>query len=377
LTFCKYLIKLGNISGLRLDILINRMSILSMNENVADDSTKITMTDIARESGVSPATVSLVLRDKPGISSATRQRVLDSASALGYIFSPTKTNERPFFSSMGIIFKIQPDDAPHANQFYAPVLSGIESHCRAQNINLFYAQLPVDEQNNPLETPRVLKEQSADGLLFVGIQLNEAVTQVLQKQNQPIVLVDAYAEDEQYDAVVTDNEAGAYRATLHLLQNGHRHVAMVGSMPQGYPSIQERRSGYLRAIKEHGLTPEFVDCYHTIDSATAAAETFLRDNKRVTAVFCANDEVAISLMRVAQSLGINIPQDLSVIGFDNIQLAHLILPALTTMRVDKMGMGRLAGQLLSNRIQYPEAGYVKSVIQPSLIERNSVAKINE
>ncbi len=348
-----------------------------MNENGAVDSTKITMTDIARESGVSPATVSLVLRDKPGISPATRQRVLDSASALGYIFSPTKTNERPFFSSIGLIFKVRPNDPPETNQFYAPVLSGIESHCRAQNINLFYAQLPVDEQNNPLEAPRLLKEQSADGLLFVGIQLNEAVTQVLQKQNQPIVLVDAYAEDEQYDAVVTDNEAGAYRATLHLIQNGHRQIAIVGSTPQGYPSIQERRSGYLRAMQEHGLTPEFVDCYHNLDSAAPVAEAFLRENERITAVFCANDEVAISVMRAAQRLGLSIPQDLSVVGFDNIQLAHLVHPALTTMRVDKMGMGRLAAQLLSNRIQYPEAGYVKSVIQPNLIERDSVANIND
>lgn len=335
------------------------------------------MTDIALESGVSPATVSLVLRDKPGISPATRQRVLDSAAAMGYILSPTKTNERPFFSSLGLIFKVRPNDAPEINQFYAPVLSGIEAHCRAQNINLLYAQLPVDEQNNPLEAPRLLKEQAADGLLFVGIHLNETIVDMLQKQNQPIVLVDAYADDERYDAVVTDNEAGAYHATLHLIQNGHRHIAIAGSMPDGYPSIQERRNGYLRALQEHGLMPEFVDCYHNLDSAAPVAEAFLRENGRITAVFCANDEVAISVMRAAQSLGMSIPQDLSVLGFDNIQLAHLVSPALTTMRVDKMGMGRLAAQLLSNRIQYPEAGTIKSVIQPSLIERDSVAILND
>lgn len=348
-----------------------------MNNSDVTTSTKVTMTDIARESGVSPATVSLVLRDKPGISQATRQKVLDSAAALGYIFSPTKTNERPFMSSIGLVFKVRPNDPPQTNQFYAPVLSGIETYCRAQNINLLYAQLLVDEENNPLETPRLLKEQGVDGLLFVGIQLNQAITQVLQKQNQPIVLVDAYADDAQYDAVVSGNEAGAYQATSHLIQNGHRHIAMMGSMPHSYPSIQERRNGYLRAINEHGLTPVFVDCHHNIDSATTAAEVFLPERGQITAVFGANDEVAISIMRVAQTLEMRIPQDLSVVGFDNIQLAHFVAPALTTMRVDKMGMGRLAAQLLSNRIQYPEAGYVKSVIQPSLIERDSVAIIKE
>jgi LacI family transcriptional regulator len=348
-----------------------------MADNKAPTSTKVTMTDIARKSGVSPATVSLVLRDKPGISSATRQRVLDSAAALGYIFSPSMTGERPFISSIGIIFKVRPNDAPQTNQFYAPVLSGIEAYCRAQNINLFYAQLPVDEYNNPLEAPRLLTEQPADGLLFVGIQLNEAVAKVLHRQTQPIVLVDAYANDEEYDAVVTDNAAGAYRATTHLIQNGHRYIAMMGSTSDGYPSIQERRNGYLRAVHEHGLTAEFVDCDHTLDSTTPVADAFLRQNERITAVFCANDEVAISLMRVAQSMGIRIPQDLSVVGFDNIQLAHLVAPALTTMRVDKAGMGRLAAQFLSNRIQFPEAGYVKSVIHPSLIERDSVANIKD
>lgn len=348
-----------------------------MSELETPTTAKITMTDIARQSGVSPATVSLVLRDKPGISHATRQKVLDSASALGYIFSPTKTNERPFMSSIGLVFKVRPNDPPETNQFYAPVLSGIETYCRSHNINLLYTQLPVDEQNNPLEAPRLLKEQAADGLLFVGIQLNEAITQVLKKQSQHVVLVDAYAGHGLYDAVVSDNEAGAYQATSHLIEKGHRHIAMVGSTPHTYPSIQERRNGYLRAIQEHGLTPEFVDCYHTFDHATAAAETFLQKNERVTAVFGANDEAAISVMRVAQAMGLHIPQDLSVIGFDNIQLAHLMAPALSTMRVDKMGMGRLAAQLLSNRIQYPEAGYVKSVIQPSLIERDSVATIKE
>ena len=117
-----------------------------MADNGAPTTTKITMTDIAHKSGVSPATVSLVLRDKPGISPATRQRVLDSAAALGYIFSPSVTGERPFISSIGIIFKVRPTDVPQTNQFYAPVLSGIEAYCRAQNINLFYAQLPVDER---------------------------------------------------------------------------------------------------------------------------------------------------------------------------------------------------------------------------------------
>jgi LacI family transcriptional regulator len=340
-------------------------------------SFKVTITDVARESGVSPATVSLVLRDRPGISQATRERVLEYAAALGYMQTPLKVNGRSAIQNLALILKVRPNDAPQTNQFYAPVVSGIESFCRTQNINLFYAQLPVDENNNPLESPRLLKEQATDGLLFVGIHINEAITRVLQNQPSPIVLVDAYSDDNGFDAVVTDNEAGAFQAVSYLIEEGHRDIVMFGGVAHAFPSIEERRQGYLRAMAHHGLTPRFVDCYHNIEGAYEAALSFLPEMEKTTAVFCANDEVAISVMRVAQSLGIGIPQDLSVVGFDNIQLAQLVSPLLTTMRVDKMGMGRLAAQLLVNRIQHPEAGYVKTVIQPSLVRRESVAAIRD
>jgi LacI family transcriptional regulator len=341
------------------------------------DRSRITIADIARDSGVSPATVSLVLRDKPGISLETRQRVLDSAQALGYIFTPPKPTLQAPVSSIGLILKVRPNDEPLTNHFYAPVLAGIEAYCRRQQVNLFYAHMPVDEDNNPLELPRLLQEQPADGLLIVGAWLNDSVTRLLQPQETPLVLVDAYATADLYDAVITDNEAGAYRAATYLIENGHQHIAIVGSLPHSYPSIQERRSGYLRAIAERNLEPRFVDCHLHPDSAVPASVAYLEKHPEVTAIFCCNDEVAIGVMSAMQALGKQVPQELSLIGFDNIALAQHVTPALTTMRVDKKGMGRLAAQLLFNRLEFPEAGQVRIVIRPGLIERQSVRRIEE
>lgn len=334
---------------------------------------KVTLADIARESGVSQATVSLALRNKPGVGEETRERVVKVAYRLGYPVDDVRPDPQlDGINSIGLLLKVRPDDRLRSNYFYAPVLAGIEAFCRQRQINLFYAHMAVDEDNNPVEPPRLLKEQETGGLLVVGALLNPMVTQIIERRQTPVVLVDAYAEEDDYDAVVSDNEEGAYQATSYLIDQGHRHIGIVGTLPHSYPSIQERRQGYLRALAEHDLSPALVDCHHHPDEAVPVVTEFLKTNRDVTALFVCNDEVAIGVMQAAQSLGRSVPEDLSIIGFDDISLAQHVAPPLTTMRVDKVGMGRLAAQLLLNRIAYPEMGQVRIVLRPRLVVRRSV-----
>lgn len=343
-----------------------------MKDHSASNS-KVTIADIARDSGVSPATVSLVLRDKPGIGAETRQRVLESAQNLGYLYRPTHQSQTSAkITNFGLIIKVGPYDDPHSNIFYTPVMSGIETICRRSRVNLLYTTMPVDEHNNPLELPPLFTEGQVDGILLVGMHLNETMDAFLQQQSFPVVLVDAYTAGHPYDSVVSDNVDGAYQAVRYLIQNGHRHIGIIGSEPDSYPSVQERRQGYLKALQEHALTPYLVDCALLPESASVAASALLRKHPEITAIFGCNDEVAIAVMQVATKLGREVPRDLSVIGFDNIALAQHITPPLTTMRIDKMGMGRLAAQLLLNRLEFPEAAKVQTVIHPHLIERQSV-----
>lgn len=327
---------------------------------------------------MSVSTVSLVLRDRPGIPDKTRQRVIAAASALGYVKKPRVLMARsrqghPKLSTLGLILKADYDVPPQANPFYSYVLAGIEQACRRNHVNLLYATMPVDGDNVPVEMPRLLTEDAVDGLLLVGALVGDALHELLRAKHVPVVLVDAYAEREGYDAVLSDNPRGAYHAMSYLIGRGHEHIALVGGHPNAYPSLQQRRDAYERALSAQGLTGRyFADTTTAGGDVTAATRELLDRYPQITALFGVNDEAAITAMHVAQSSGRRVPDDLSVVGFDDIDAARSMMPPLTTMRVDKVGMGRIAVQLLADRVEFPESETITTLLQPRLMERASV-----
>ncbi|NOK63962.1 MAG: LacI family transcriptional regulator [Chloroflexi bacterium AL-W] len=337
-------------------------------------SRRVTLEDIAKETGVSLATVSLVLRDKPGINDATRQRVLEAARTLGYRKRAQVDITGDYgLKQIGVITKTRPDDLPQENPFYAPVLAGIESMCRKIQVNLLYASVPVDLENHLLEIPRMLLEDQLEGVLLVGAFVDQTIEQLLEQHNTPVVLVDAYASGYRYDSVVTDNFRGAYAAVMYLVQHGHCSIGLVGSFPSFYPSIDERRRGYVEALNDHDILEHyFADSHLTLEEAAESTAELLQRYPEITALFCTNDKVALGAMQAARAVGRTLPDNLSIIGFDNIDSAAHVTPALTTMHVDKASMGRLAVQLLSNRVEFLNAGCTSTILQPTLIERQSV-----
>lgn len=341
-------------------------------------SQRVTLEDIARQSGVSLATVSLVLRDKPGINDETRQRVLDVARVLGYRKRPQAelVSAQPL-QKVGMLIKGSIHDHPQTNHFYSAVMAGIDAACRRKQINLLFAMIAVDSDNHPQELPRMLLEDDLDGLLLVGAFVDSTIARLMDRRTTPTVLVDAYAAENKYDSVVSDNFHGAREATAYLIAHGHRHIGLVGSLPNAYPSFEERRRGYLQALQDHGIaTPYFADCHVERGEVNRAISELLQRSPQITALFCCNDSAAITALQTVQALGRSVPGDLSVVGFDNIDLAQHVSPALTTMHVDKMAMGRLAVQLLINRAEFPSSSYVTSVLRPSLVERQSVRAIS-
>jgi LacI family transcriptional regulator len=341
---------------------------------------KITLETIAEQSGVSLATTSLVLSDKPGINPETRKRVLEVARKLGYFKNAASnsaaSNRNQNLTHIGVIIRSQSTDAPQFNEFYSHVLAGIENTCRKQQINLLYATLPVDEDNRVVELPRLFYEEHVDGILLIGAFLDSTVEDVIKERNTPLVLVDAYSSGNFYDSVVSDNFNGAYQAVTYLIQKGHRHIAMVGSLPQSYPSIKDRRRGYTQALEDNNIQKKyFADSHWTKKEAYAAALNLLKNQPQITALFCANDDSAIGVLHAAHELNRFVPDDLSIVGFDDINLAQHVVPALTTMHVDKGTMGQLAVQLLANRVENPEGTGVTATIRPRLIERKSVKNL--
>lgn len=338
---------------------------------------RIGLEDVARESGFSISTVSLALRDRPGLPQETRQRVLDTARSLGYRSRGTSFRRKGSLplqvKNVGVVIKAQPDDFPQTNQFYSHVLVGIEAACRQYKINLIMATILVDDFNHPIEVPSILQEGGVDGILVVGAYLELPMMDILRQRSLPMVLVDAYVQEGEYDSIVSDNGEGTCKAVGYLLRRGHRSFGFVGGCSSAYPSLRERREGFLRGLD---LNLEgrgyFADCAIDPAHVTDAVHKLLGEHPEITALVGVNDEVAISAVRATQSMGYHIPDDLSIVGFDDILLSSHVRPSLTTMRVDKINMGRLAVIHLINRANNPNAAVVTTTIHTSLIERESV-----
>jgi LacI family transcriptional regulator len=337
---------------------------------------RVKMADIAQESGVSLSTVSMVLSDKPGIPKETRGRVIDVARSLGYQFkNQTISRSTVNLRTVGLILKSQMGEVPQHNEFYSHVIAGIEAACRQHHLNLMFSTISVDADSFPVENPRALWHEATDGLLLVGAFVDEALNHIIGERPCPVVLVDAYSQAPQYDAVLSDNFNGAYRAVEYLIACGHTSIGFVGAHEHAYPSFLERRRGYLQALHDHGIQkPYFADVKQTTvrSDVIAATLNLLNEQPELTALMGVNDNVAIAAMHAALSMGKYIPQDISIIGFDDILLAENVMPPLTTMHVDKISMGRLAINLLLNRAETPQASLVTAVLQPNLVKRMSV-----
>jgi len=336
--------------------------------------TRVRISDIAEKCNLSISTVSIVLRNKPGIPVETRQRVLQAAEELGYPLrarSPLHEG-RITNQQVGVLMK----SMPLPNVFYSDVLAGIDAACNQYHLNLMFTSINCDNKGVPMEMPRMLQQNDCDGYLMLGTYLDEGFEQVRSSLAGPIVLVDGYSHNAACDSVVIRNVEGAYQATTHLIDHGHRHIAIAGSMVEGFPGIVERRTGFLKAMQDHDLPAlYFADSALEPYTAVDPLEEMLVQNPQITAVYACTDEIAMKAIEVANRLGRRVPEDISVAGFDDIAWSSRSRPALTTMHIDRFHMGHLAIVVLLNRLQYREAAEVTVSIHPQLIERESVAGI--
>lgn len=338
---------------------------------------KITLRDIAREANVSLSTVSQVLNNKPNVSSQTRQHVLKVADELGYrqkveVDATVSTQ----LSTIGLLTKsnaVAGEPSLISNPFYSQIIAGAERECQRHNINLMYANIEVDERNHALNFPAMLLDEIVDGVIVVGAFLEETLTDISKRANSKVVLVDAYTSDETaFDSVLIDNLSGAYNAVSYLIEKGHQHIGLIGSESDSYPSIAERRVGYISALQSHGIHDSYI-----VDSKLRRADGFsatlrlLKNEPDITAIFACNDNVAIGVMNAVRELGLSVPDDISVVGFDDIALAQEVMPPLTTMHVDTFFMGAMALRHLRDRAEYPNSPVLTTHVSTQLIERGS------
>lgn len=344
----------------------------------------VTLEDLATATGCSTATVSLALRNKPGVSRSTRERVLAVAQSLGYqgISRPASSDTQTSLD-VAVIFRSWSGDmqarAPVVTGFYSWVLTGLQESAVVQGSNLLLATIPVDAGNNPTVFPQSLLEKDLDGIILTGSFQKPTIDCVARssaRNRTPIVQVDPGDGHRDFDSVETANGEGAATATRYLIDRGHRRIGWFGPSSEFEPNYCARRDGYLAALS--GAELDSVGVFEAgVDSfdALAAANMALRDADSPTAFVCSNDIFALALVRAARQAGRSVPEDLSVVGFDDIDQSRDAEPPLTTMAVDKLGLGRHAMYALVSRVTWPESPPVRIILRPTLIERASVRTI--
>ena len=298
-------------------------------------TTSPTIRDVAKHAGVSVATVSRSLNNQVGISEDTRQRVFSAANELGYNLSNLRQQQgRSRLKRVSFLYR-RLKETVGGNPFYSHVLHGVEDACRTEKLGLSYSSIGGEDQ-----VPELVARQEADGLVCVGYFEPEQLRAVLTL-NLPTVLVDHWYPG--FTCVNSDNFGGAYLLTEHLIHQGFRRIAFV-SGPQTHYSIAQRVQGYRHALLAHGLTldPRLEAARFPLEEeegTESAMRQLLQLEDRPDAVFAFNDATALQALRICQMQGLRVPDDIAVVGFDDLSSAALAFPTLTTVRVDKEALG--------------------------------------
>jgi len=304
----------------------------------------ITIYDVAREAGVSMATVSRVVNGNPNVKPATRKKVLDVIRQLGY---------RPNAVARGLASKktttvgvVIPDIS---NTFYAELTRGIEDIATMYHYNIILSNSDLKKEKE-IQLIETLLEKQVDGLLFLGGEITDTHREIFHATPVPIVLAATRDEKREMPYVTIDQIQASKEATSILIHEGHKQIALIGGpltdLVNGYP----RYLGYKEALAEHGLPFEeqFVRLGdYRYKSGYQTAKELLESNPEVTAIFAASDEMAVGAIHAALDLGWKIPEDLSIIGFENIPLASQVRPLLSTVGVPMYDIGAVAMRLLT------------------------------
>lgn len=299
----------------------------------------VTIRDIAKHAGLSAGTISRALKNEPGLTEATRQIVLEAAQRMGYDFGKLR---RKRMRRITFLLHRQHNTAA-SSPFYSPVLHGAEEACRKQGIVLsFMAVGPADGVTEQL------RMHAPDAMVCAGFFEPELLA-ALRATGKPLVLIDMKLRG--YSSVNPDNLMGGYLATRHLLDLGRTRIAMISGSLSHY-SIRERNRGYRQALFDAGILADpryevsIADGLDLESGAHEAMQALLALPHPPDAVFCYNDAAALVAMRACLAAGSKVPHDVSIVGFDDISSAVLGQRPLTTLRIDKNGLGALGVELL-------------------------------
>jgi DNA-binding LacI/PurR family transcriptional regulator len=311
----------------------------------------VTIHDVARLAGVSPATVSQALNGRGRVHAKTRERVAEAAAKLRY--APNLSGRRLARRRAECVTVLQGRNITtvFGDSFYRVVLGGMAEVAQARGYSLVFTPPPA-EGSGEADVSRVLGHGAVDGALVVGA-LDAGFLMGLRHRGLPVVLVDNHVPGTDLPAVVPDYQAGACLATEHLVRLGHRRIALLGAAVS-YPFGAQTLEGYREALAAGAIAPDPTLVRRTeigVEAAIDATRSLLDLPEPPTALFAVTDAMAIGALRAARERGVRVPEALAVVGMDDIELSAYTDPPLTTVRIEKEAMGRLAAEWLITLIE--------------------------
>ncbi|TAM84751.1 MAG: LacI family transcriptional regulator [Acidobacteria bacterium] len=341
--------------------------------------TAATIRDVARHAGVGIGTVSRVLNGGAQVSHATHERVALAIRHLG--FRPNAQARRIHRKRSEIVcFVLSNREFP--NSFHARILQGVEDYARELKQHVLFTAVHYEPTTSPhyITLPPILEERGLfDGIILSGTNYPNFLTRI-EKMQIPFVVfgnnVFDFKGDKYFDQVGFDGFRGEYEAVRYVISQGHRNIVFVGDLT--YPWGRNRHAGFLKATHEAKIKPAFITNARPsgfVDYGAWACDLVLARKPLPTAVVALNDEVAFGLWRSFRRRGIRIPDDISLIGFDDREEAMLMDPPLTTVRVRKEEIGQVCLRTLLERLRHPEMAFVEKTLATDLIVRETVARI--
>jgi len=302
---------------------------------------------VAKQAGVSVATVSRVLNGQNTVSSKTRIKVEEAIHKLNYEPSMLGRNLRN--SESRIILILIPTIS---NPFYLDIIKGIENIAISQNYNILLCETDSNPEKENIYFDLVRKKM-ADGIISMDPAVNVDTLKKLA-ENHAIIQCSEYGEDSGIPYVTIDNEDASYRAVKHLIKLGHTKIALMNS-DEKYLYARQRKKGYQKALEEHGITVMDEYIIHTqhlgFEYGQQAMKKILNIEDRPTAVFAVSDLLAIGALKEINSNGLHVPNDIAVVGFDKIDFSNMTNPTLTTIAQPMHKMGTIAAKMLIDQIK--------------------------
>ncbi len=320
---------------------------------------KVTIKEVAKHAKASMSTVSMVINNKGYVSDEKRKKILHSIEELGYVPSASARNLASNRTN-NIGFILRESHFTLSEPFYTRIFLGTEFESKKHNYYVLLATVS-DTYKKKIDTPRLLKERNVDGIIIAG-KVSAELLEEVEESGIPFVLVDY--QYKSFPSISVDNRNASIEVVQYLMEKGHKRISFLGA-DRYHPSISERLEGYQLAMMKEGYNDVselvFMDEYEspTLQTGYNLAAKFFKSGVKSTAVYCVNDAMALGFSKYAQQHGHRVPEDVAIVGFDDVDGAKFSSPQLTTVRVYKEQFGELALRYLTEILDGSDKGNSK------------------